>query len=137
MKREVTGRGTRKDRSCDERESVGEDRLLKQPNRKDGDADGKTFCRESAVSLRTKLRHHFAVMQDRARDKVRKIRYEEDVFRKTTLACVATVDIHQVCNLRKCKEGNAERQHDPEVPDRRPRQRVIRADPEIHVFENG
>src|ERR1700733_7645935 len=135
MERQIAGRSPREYWSCDQREPVGDDRLLEKPNRKYCDADGKAFYRESAILVRAELRHHFAVMQNGAGDKVWEICHEENVFRETTLALVATINVHEVCNLRKCKKGDPERQQYRAIEDRRARKRIIRAEPEVRVFE--
>src|SRR6266851_8126354 len=49
MESDVTARGPREHRPCDQRVSIRHDRLLEEPNRKYGNADGKTFCREPPV----------------------------------------------------------------------------------------
>ena len=96
----------------DQREAVGDDRLLEQADGKDGEAQCYVFCRYCPAVLRSELRHHLAMMKNRPRDKMREIGHEERVFGEAPFTTVTTVNVGKIGDLGEGEKGNAERQHD-------------------------
>ena len=74
----------------------------------------KFEARSLYVSLDGELRHHFLVVQDRARDQVREVGHEQHVVREVVFLRLAVVRVGQVRDLRERVERDAERQDDAE-----------------------
>ena len=115
------------------REIVGDHRFLEQPDREDSQADRQPIGRQARLG-NVELRHHFAMMHDRSGDQVRKVSDKENVLDEAPFVSAAEHDIGQVGDLRKCKEGNAERQRYRQWPQRLRREVVEYLDSEIGIF---
>src|SRR5262245_57433746 len=87
------------------RDAVGENDLLEQADREDGQTRGNVEAVEAKGRGLLELRHHFPVMQDRPRDQVREVAHEKRVRDQPVPGAMA-VHVDEIGDLREREEGD-------------------------------
>ena len=116
------------------RDAVGEKRLLEQPGKEQGQPDAHILLVEAA-RRGVELRHHLAVMHDRAGDELRKEQDEQTVVLERERLDAPGLYVDQEGDLLKGDEGHAERQDDVRQHEIRAEHVIDRVDQKVGVFE--
>ena len=118
------------------RDVVGEHPLLEQAEEQQRQPNREILLVEPAGGCR-KLRHHFAVMDDRPGDELRKEENEGAIFAKRESLHPPGLDVDQEGDLLEGDERNAQRQNDVQQNQIGAEHVIDRAVDEIRIFEEA
>ena len=119
-----------------DRDAVGQDHLLEQPDGEDRQADREVVQIDPIGAVLGELRDHLAVVNDRPGDQLRKEGHEQGVVDEALVTDLAAIGVDQIGDLLEGEERDRQRQHDvvdAEV-DRQQRLDQVGAE-EARVFE--
>ncbi len=128
------GRGVEKQRVGIARQRVGDDRLLRQPEREDDEADDEVAALHPREVRRAQLRDDLRIMDDRPGEQLREKRREQAELDRPGPADDATRRINQIGDLLEGEERDRQRQDDVMEREVRPRRRGDILDDEVGVF---
>ena len=119
----------------DRRERIRDKHLFHETDREQERAGGEVGPLRTLVRRVRELRHHLAVMQDRAGEQVREERDEKRVVGKERFLRFAPIDVDQISDLSEREKADAQRQREMKER-RRIADQVRRVDEEeVGVFE--
>src|SRR5439155_308508 len=117
--------------------AVRDERLLEQADGENSKPDSNIFRRNNSADLGSELRHHLAMMKDRAGDQMGEIGDKKRVFSEALFVGIAAIDVGKISDLGESKKGDAEWQHDRQRGIFRAGDRIENLNGEVRVFEEA